>query len=263
MKTFAVLGLAVAVTLTGVAAQPASAAKKPRKLWYRLSVEAEGRHRTLDKPGPDRRGTTLDQDMTWTAASRTAFVLYRSTLVAPRGRKVIAGYNFSAGVAGRLLSSTSVETDYAPNCTPSSRAFRQTAPVPVQGVLSAYLPDDRAETGFDPDQVLTGPGVPAASGLVSASGYRCTALGQVYSEVLPPPDAPAAASIPLFCRHVDGAVNSRLVVKGKVSYGRAFTLGVRCEARWDNAGAIASRRTIEYRLKFTPCPKGGRLVKRC
>jgi hypothetical protein len=53
-------------------------------------------------------------------------------------------------------------------------------------------------------------------------------------------------------------------VTGKVAYGRAFSMNVHCEAWWeDDDGGVISRRVINYRATFTPCPRGGRAVKPC
>jgi hypothetical protein len=246
-------------------------AKKPRptRLWYRMSVTADGQYRTLVTPGANERGSTLDQNMSWSARSRTAFILYRSDLAHPGTGKRIPGYRFSAGVAGLMQSMDVTDTDFVPTCTPSIRAFRQTAPVGVQGVVSGYLPDDGEEATLDADQVRSQPSSPPGrsdSGVNSWSGYRCTnASGQVYSEVAPPPDSAGSAYIPMFCGYAPGYVNARFAVKGRVRYGRPFTVSVHCEAWWDAAvaGRIGSRRTIDYELRFTPCPRGGRTTKGC
>ena len=240
--------------------------EQPRKLWYRLTTTTEGRYST---DGTPERGMTLEQNMRWTASSRTAFILSRSDLTDTRTQKKIPGFSFSAGVAGQLQSMNSTETEYRPTCTPDVRAFRQTAPVGVQGYVSGYLPNDRKNARVDADTVLAEVASPprrSDTGVNSWSGYECTnASGQVYSSQEKPPDAPGSAYVPMFCSYDPASLNMRYEVKGSVRFGRAFTITVTCEAWWDAAtsGGIGSRRTIDYQLKFTPCPRGGRTTKGC
>jgi hypothetical protein len=247
----------------GTRTQPA-----PTKLWYRLSVTAEG-HQGPEGLPPER-GETSEHNSRWTADSRTAFLLERDTYTDLRG-KAIDGYSFSAGMAGQLLSSDDTTTKLEPGCTPDIRGYRQTAPVPVSGLISGFLPDTGYQARFDADDVLARPGGPPAreyNGVSWANEFKCTSEGgYVYLERLKPPDRPSGAASTQHCGYDSGATNASFEVRGRVRYGRKFSLTAVCEAWWyeygNENGRIIARRSIVYRATFTPCPKSGRTTQRC
>jgi hypothetical protein len=254
------------------AKRPAKRPKKPApptNRWYRLAVSADGTFASTP-PFPGQPAETLDMDMRWSGRSRTAFIVARSDLADPTTGKLAPGYSFAAGVAGELASSHLVQTIYTPMCTPDRRGFRQTSAAGIEGTVTGYLPVDGKQASVNADAIgLAAPDPPQrpTNGFNWWSAYRCTNdAGRVYTEPEVPPDRPATARLPMNCGWRPGLLNMRYRVKGKVRFGRRFTVTVHCESS-STAGAavsgVTSRKTIEYSFTFTPCPKGGLTTKRC
>ena len=265
------VGAAPAVAKRPSPSTPGKRKLPPTKRWYRLSVTTQY-HEGPEGEAPER-GETNEHNSRWSADSRTAFILSAEQLTWPPagGGKTITGYDFAAGMSGQLLSSDSTTTTYEPSCTPMVRRSKQTVPVPVQGIIRGFLTSDGVQASFDADEVRARLAAPPAVENVSlswAEGFQCTnESGYVYRVGIPLPPRPGTWASTQPCGYGPEMENMSFEVKGRVRFGRTFSLTAICGAWWyengNPAGRILQRRSIVYRATFTPCPNGGLTTKGC
>jgi hypothetical protein len=256
------------VALGLIAALPAAAdaAAKPKhrtpsQLWYRVSVEGQGRS-LVERPDNAAGAQTQQTTTGFKVKSRTAVIIYRTAATrdpredGPRR----AQYNTTAGLSGRATAfsrtATLEATEY---CTRQTYSETPVAYAMLDGSVSFLSGPGYNDVTFGLDYGLD-PGLSH----YEDSGRECRdSSGSLYFRTEPRSAQRPGAWGGLLCDKTNPRDPQTVrTVTGRVAWGRAFDFRVKCQ-RNESSGANSSISNLDFTVSFKPCPRHGRRVESC
>ncbi|HEY1275541.1 MAG TPA: hypothetical protein VGF25_11540 [Thermoleophilaceae bacterium] len=230
-------------------------------LWYRVSVKGQGTFHA-ESPNNSTGARTMDVTTGFQLASRAAVIIHRDVSLAhPKENRVLGDqFTTSAGLSGTATAFSRTATIEATQyCTRDSAADTMLAPAMLDGGVSILVGPDYKEVTFGADYGLD-------HGLVAheESGRECRdSNGNLYYKRDPKSSRGPGAWGGLLCdkRQGDDPDTVRTVT-GDVHWGAAFEFQVHCHHAMTNGPAVEVS-SLDYTVKFAPCPGRARNVGGC